>query len=138
MTTVLVLGASGYVGSHLVPRLAAEGHRVRAAGRRRETLEAREWAGVEVAQADALDPQSLGAAFEGVDLVYYLVHSMASGTDFPERDRRAAENARRAAGAAGVETHRLPGRAAAAGSGIGAPRLAPRDGRCAARGRRWT
>lgn len=102
MTTVLVLGASGYVGSHLVPRLIAEGHAVRAAGRRRETLEAREWAGVEVVQADALDRQSLDAAFKGVDLVYYLVHSMASGTDFPERDRRAAENARRAAEEAGV------------------------------------
>ncbi len=102
MATVLVLGASGYVGSHLVPRLVEEGHSVRAAGRRRETLEAREWAGVEVVQADALDPESLAAAFQGVDLVYYLVHSMASGTDFPERDRRAAENARRAAENAGV------------------------------------
>ena len=99
---MLVLGASGYVGSHLVPRLVEEGHSVRAAGRRRETLEAREWAGVEVVQADALDPESLAAAFQGVDLVYYLVHSMASGTDFPERDRRAAENARLAAENAGV------------------------------------
>ncbi|MYD28199.1 MAG: SDR family oxidoreductase [Dehalococcoidia bacterium] len=102
MTTVLVLGASGYVGSHLVPRLVGEGHAVRAAGRRRETLEAREWEGVEVVQADALDRESLDNAFKGVDLVYYLVHSMASGTDFPERDRRAAENARRAAEEAGV------------------------------------
>ena len=102
MTTVLVLGASGYVGSHLVPRLVEEGHAVRAAGRRRETLEAREWVGVEVVQADALDRESLDAAFKGVDLVYYLVHSMASGSDFPERDRRAAENTRQAAEGAGV------------------------------------
>ena len=102
MTTVLVLGASGYVGSHLVPRLVEEGHAVRAAGRRRETLEAREWQEVEVVQADALDAESLDNAFEGVGLAYYLVHSMASGTDFPERDRRAAENTRRAAEAAGV------------------------------------
>ena len=116
MTTTLVLGASGYVGSHLVPRLVEEGHEVRAAGRRRETLEAREWEGVEVVQADALDRESLGAAFKGVDLVYYLVHSMASGTDFPERDRRAAENASRAAEEAGRESHRLPGRAAAEAS----------------------
>ena len=53
-------------------------------------------------QADALARESLDNAFKGVDLVYYLVHSMASGTDFPERDRRAAENARRAAEEAGV------------------------------------
>ena len=102
MARILILGASGYVGSHLAPRLAAAGHEVRAAGRRRETLEAREWAGVEIAQADALDPQSLGPAFEGVDLVYYLIHSMAAGADFPERDRRAARNARLAAERAGV------------------------------------
>lgn len=103
MAAVLILGASGYVGSHLVPRLAAEGHTVRAAGRRRETLEAREWAGVEIARADALDADTLGDAFAGIDTVYYLVHSMATGADFPERDRRAAENARRAAEAAGVK-----------------------------------
>ncbi|MDE2935068.1 MAG: SDR family oxidoreductase [Chloroflexota bacterium] len=102
MASVLVLGASGYVGSHLVPRLVEERRAVRAAGRRRETLEAREWEGVEVVQADALARESLDNAFKGVDLVYYLVHSMASGTDFPERDRRAAENARRAAEEAGV------------------------------------
>jgi len=100
---VLVLGASGYVGSHLVPRLLEAGHTVRAAGRRLETLEAREWAGVELVHADALDPDTLTTAFESVDTVYYLVHSMASGSDFPERDRRAAENARRAAGDAGVK-----------------------------------
>ena len=102
MARVLIFGASGYVGSHLVPRLVEQGHAVRAAGRRRETLEAREWRGVEIVEADALDPGSLPAAFEGVDILYYLVHSMAAGSDFPERDRRAAANARRAAEEAGV------------------------------------
>ncbi len=103
MARILILGASGYVGSHLAPRLAAAGHAVRAAGRRRETLEAREWDGVEIAQADVLAPESLADVFEGVEIVYYLVHSMASGADFPERDRRAAENTRRAAEQAGVD-----------------------------------
>ena len=48
MAAVLILGASGYVGSHLVPRLVEQGHTVRAAGRRREPLErvAAERAGV--------------------------------------------------------------------------------------------
>ena len=72
-----------------------------------------------------MNPESLGAAFEGVDLVYYLVHSMASGTDFPERDRRAAENARRTAEAAGVERIVYLGGLQPTGSGFGAPRLAP-------------
>ncbi len=103
MAKVLVLGASGYVGSHLVPRLVERGHAVRAAGRHRETIESRGWRGVEIVRADALNPDTLTAAFDGVDFVYYLVHSMAAGADFPQRDRRAAEHARRAAERAGVQ-----------------------------------
>jgi len=99
---VLVLGASGYIGSHLVPRLAERGHEVRAAGRRPETLRGRGWTGVETARADALDPQSLGRVFDGIEVVYYLIHSMASGKGFPELDRQAALNVREAAGRAGV------------------------------------
>ena len=102
MARVLVLGASGYVGSHLIPRLVERGHEVRAAGRRPEALAARGWVGVETVRADALDPESLTGAFEGIDVVYYLIHSMASGKDFPDLDRRAATHVREAAGRAGV------------------------------------
>ncbi|HYQ99429.1 MAG TPA: NAD-dependent epimerase/dehydratase family protein, partial [Casimicrobiaceae bacterium] len=65
MSTVLVLGASGYVGSNLVPFLAARGHAVRAASRRRDALEARGWHGVELIEADALAPRTLDAALAG-------------------------------------------------------------------------
>ena len=99
---VLVLGASGYVGSHLIPRLVERGHQVRAVGRRPEALVARGWEGVETVRADALDPESLAQAFEGIELVYYLIHSMAAGKDFPELDRRAATHVRDAAANAGV------------------------------------
>jgi uncharacterized protein YbjT (DUF2867 family) len=99
----LVFGASGYVGSNLVPRLAARDFAVRAAGRRADVLNARGWEGVEVVAADALDPRSLAAAVEGVDVVFYLVHSMASGADFARLDREAAANLRDAAAAAGVK-----------------------------------
>ena len=99
---VLVLGASGYIGSHLIPRLVERGHEVRAAGRRPETLQGRDWTGVETVRADALGPESLGRALEGIELVYYLIHSMASGKSFPELDRRAAMNVREAAERAGV------------------------------------
>ena len=102
MARVLVLGASGYVGSHLIPRLVERGHEVRAAGRRPEALAARAWEGVETVRADALDTGSLAEAFEGIELVYYLIHSMASGKDFPELDRRAATHVREAAATAGV------------------------------------
>jgi uncharacterized protein YbjT (DUF2867 family) len=98
----LVFGASGYIGSNLVPALVAAGHRVRANARNVEVLEARGWQGVELVAADALDPASLGAALEGVEVAYYLVHSMAAGREFAALDRRAAENFARAAAMARV------------------------------------
>ena len=100
---VLVLGASGYVGSNLVPYLAARGYPVRAAGRRRDALEARGWRDVEVVAADALAPATLDAALVGIDVAYYMVHSMAAGRDFPRLDREAARNFRDAAARAGVQ-----------------------------------
>jgi len=98
----LVFGASGYIGSNLVPALVAAGHRVRASARNVEVLEARNWSNVELVSADALDPPSLARALEGVEVAYYLVHSMAAGRDFATIDRRAAENFARAADRAGV------------------------------------
>jgi uncharacterized protein YbjT (DUF2867 family) len=98
----LVFGASGYIGSNLVPALLAAGHRVRATARNVEVLEARGWTGVELVRADALDPASLAPALAGVDTAYYLVHSMAAGRDFAALDRQAAENFAVAAAAAGV------------------------------------
>jgi len=53
---VLVFGASGYIGTNLVPALLAAGRRVRASARNRAVLEGRGWEGVEVVEADALRP----------------------------------------------------------------------------------
>jgi uncharacterized protein YbjT (DUF2867 family) len=99
----LVFGASGYVGTNPVPCLVARGFDVRAAGRHADVLNARGWTGVEVVTADALVPESLATALQGVDAAFYLVHSMASGGDFARLDRQAAANFRDAAAAAGVE-----------------------------------
>ncbi len=98
----LVFGATGYVGGHLVPRLLAEGLDVRAAARSAAALDARGWPGVEKVVADALVPESLEAALRGVEVAYYLVHSMAAGRHFGRLDRLAAANFAWAAGAAGV------------------------------------
>ena len=104
MTRALVFGASGYVGTHLVPFLAARGVAVRAAARRRDALTARAWPeSVELVAADALAPATLPAALDGIDVAYYLVHSMAAGADFPRLDRQAAANFRDAAARAGVK-----------------------------------
>ncbi|WP_324663654.1 NAD(P)H-binding protein [Haloarcula sediminis] len=95
---VLVTGASGFVGSHLVPELVDRGHDVVALTREPASYAAP--AGVEVVEGDVLDPElSLPAA----DAAYYLVHSMEAGADFEERDRRAARNFREAVDAAGIE-----------------------------------
>lgn len=96
----LVTGATGFVGSRLVPELAAAGHEVRVLVRS-DDYDPPE--GVTVFRGDLLEPGGFEAAFEGVDAAYYLVHSMRSGADFAERDRRAARGFVRAADAAGVE-----------------------------------
>jgi uncharacterized protein YbjT (DUF2867 family) len=98
----LVFGASGYVGTHLVVVLEAAGFRVRAAARNRSVLEAREWKDVDLVAADALRPETLADALAGVDVAYYLVHSMASGRDFARLDLEAASHFARAAADAGV------------------------------------
>lgn len=98
----LVFGASGYIGTHLVPRLRAEGRSVRAVARRGAPLETRGWQGVEIVEADALKPETLGKALAGVSVAYYLVHSMASGRHFGKLDIEAAGNFAAAAAAVGV------------------------------------
>jgi uncharacterized protein YbjT (DUF2867 family) len=98
---VLVTGATGFVGSHLVPALVEAGHDVRALTRSPAGYDPP--AGVEAVQGDLLDPDSLSDAFEDVEAAYYLVHSMDAGGDFEERDRRAAENFVAAASDAGFD-----------------------------------
>jgi len=71
---VLVTGASGFVGRHLVGALLARGHRVRAVGRRVETARAMPWFDqVEFVGADIHDPQlNVGALCEGIDALVHL------------------------------------------------------------------
>ena len=110
---ILVTGASGFVGGALVPRLQREGHSVRAFGRDerrlREALARRAGAGaagVELVRGDAVSGVGLSAALEGVEVAYYLIHSMertaATSPSFEERERTAAENFGAAAANAGV------------------------------------
>jgi uncharacterized protein YbjT (DUF2867 family) len=100
---ILVAGGTGYVGGRLITHLIHAGHRVRVLARTPARAADYEWSDdVEVVRGDVLDPDSLAPAFEGCDSAYYLVHSMAGGDDFEQTDRRAAENFRDAAAAAGL------------------------------------
>jgi uncharacterized protein YbjT (DUF2867 family) len=117
---VLVTGASGFAGSLLIPRLASEGHKVRALGRDpvrvrealarsrdgREGANAPQPAGVEVVHGDVLAGGGLDLALADVEVAYYLIHSMersaAPAGSFAERERLAAKNFAAAADRAGV------------------------------------
>jgi uncharacterized protein YbjT (DUF2867 family) len=98
----LLTGATGYVGGRLLRELEGAGKRVRCLARRPEFLVSKVARTTEVVAGDVLNPQSLERAMEGVDVAYYMVHSMGSRGDFEEDDRRAAENFARAAKRAGV------------------------------------
>ena len=99
--TVLVLGATGYVGGRLVPELLAHGHRVRCLVRTPPT--GLPWTDdVELVRGDLTDPDSLVDAFDGVTTVVYLVHSLDED-DFERTELRSAANVREAAESAGVD-----------------------------------
>jgi uncharacterized protein YbjT (DUF2867 family) len=93
-----VLGATGFVGRALVPALA-ERMTVAAASRSGDAPAAER---VQPVAADALEPLSLRRALDGVDIVYYLVHSLGKA-DFGEVDRRAATNVAAEAARGGIK-----------------------------------
>ena len=95
--TVLVSGATGFVGRRLVPELEARGLTVRAMTRNPDDYAG----GGDPVHGDVHDPESLGPALEGVDVAFYLVHSLDSA-DFERRDAEAAGAFGQAAADAGV------------------------------------
>ncbi|WP_372796247.1 SDR family oxidoreductase [Pontiella sp.] len=104
--TVLVAGATGYIGGRLVPELIERGYKVRVMVRAESPEHTERWPEAEVVVADALDAGEVAEALEGVDVAYYLIHSMLVGPrKFQDADTRAAHNFRTAAEAQGV--HRI-------------------------------
>lgn len=102
---IAVAGSTGYIGYLLCKRLRDEGHEVRALARHPERAGELRDAGCGVVRADVLEAETLGPALDGVDVAYYLVHSMGRGSDgdFAERDQQGAESFAGAAAAAGVK-----------------------------------
>jgi uncharacterized protein YbjT (DUF2867 family)/uncharacterized protein YndB with AHSA1/START domain len=102
---ILVTGVTGYVGGRVVPRLLEAGYRVRVMVRGSAArLTGRPWLDrVEVVVGDVLQPDTLPAVMEGVEIAYYLIHSMGGGaTEFAQRDIDAARAFGTAARDAGV------------------------------------
>ncbi len=110
---ILVTGAGGFVGSQLAARMALDGHSLRALGRDRQRLQKAlgltmgvQSAEVQLVVGDAVAGVGLSEALEGVEVAYYLIHSMErvprGSPGFEVRERLAAENFARAAAQAGV------------------------------------
>ena len=121
---VLVTGITGYVGSRLAPRLVVDGHSVRGLSRHpRDDPPGR----IPILAGDAVTGEGLDEALEGVDVAYFLIHSMEGSADgsFSERERAAAENFARAARAADLQRIVYLGGPIPAG-GVASPHLASR------------
>ena len=102
---VLVAGVTGYVGGRLVPELLADGHEVCGLARTPGKLAGRGFADHErftAVRGDVFDRDSLDAALAGIEVAYYLVHSMGGGEGFEDRDQVAARTFAEACEAAGV------------------------------------
>jgi uncharacterized protein YbjT (DUF2867 family) len=98
-----VTGATGYVGGRLVPELLAAGHQVRVMVRSPDRVRERAWAAdVEIAKADATDAEEVAAALQGIDVAYYLLHSIASGDEFERTEHEMASTFASAADSARV------------------------------------
>lgn len=106
MATCLVTGATGYIGGRLVPALLADRHDVRVMVRHPERVRGHEWAAeVEVAAADATDAFAVDEALAGIDVAYYLLHSIGSGSTFSHLENVMAQTF--AAAAVGAEVGRI-------------------------------
>jgi uncharacterized protein YbjT (DUF2867 family) len=123
---ILLTGATGYVGGRLLKALEQAGHHVRCLARRPEFLGARVAPTTEVVGGDVLDRETLPTAMKGVQVAYYLVHSMGSRGAFDEEDRRAAHNFGEAARDAGVQRLIYLGGLGVRGSGL-SPHLQSRQ-----------
>ena len=88
---ILLTGATGYVGGVLLRELESRGHLVRCLARRPGKLAGLTGPTTEVVAGDAADPEVLARACAGIEVAYWLVHSMESGVDFERSDRLAAE-----------------------------------------------
>ncbi len=100
---ILLTGVTGYVGRRLLPLLATDKNQISCLVRSLKKTGKLPEGNISLVQGDVLDPSSLMTALQGVDVAYYLIHSMASKGNFSELDRKAAQNFAEAASQQGVK-----------------------------------
>jgi uncharacterized protein YbjT (DUF2867 family) len=104
MKNILITGATGYIGRRLKERLLKRADlSIRLLVRNRKKVRSSVVNKVEIVEGDTFNREALLQALKGIDVAYYLIHSMGSGKDFEDRDRRSAENFRDACVEAGVK-----------------------------------
>jgi uncharacterized protein YbjT (DUF2867 family) len=104
MKSILVTGATGYVGGRLAPRLLEAGYDVRVLVRNPAQLQGRSWLErVQVVQGDVFQAGRLAEAMCGIQAAYYLIHSMSNSRDFQQRDLAAARQFGQAGQRAGLK-----------------------------------
>lgn len=103
MSSIAVTGATGYIGGRLVPLLLEQGHEVRVLTRRQNALRDVPWLSrVQVVEGDLADPRAVEKLCEGIEVLYYLAHSMGGSKDFGPVEEKCAEVLAAAAKAAGL------------------------------------
>ena len=101
--TVLVTGATGYMGGRLVPALVDRGYHVRCLVRQQAKARGRFTPSIEIAGGDLLQPHSLSVEQFDAGAAYYLVHALASRSNLREEETAGATNFVHSARQAGVE-----------------------------------
>ena len=100
----LVTGATGYVGGRLVPGLISAGWNVTVLARRPDKLREAPWAdSVRIVEGDARSSADIAVALEGVDVAYYLLHSLHQGKGLEDAEERTAEAFAAAAGSSSLQ-----------------------------------
>ncbi|TWU47607.1 NAD(P)H azoreductase [Rubripirellula tenax] len=100
--TILLTGATGYVGGRLRRVLEEQGHSIRCMARRPDNLRQRGASTTEIVLGNVLAPETLDDALAGIHTAYYLIHAMGTGEGFRDDDREGARNFAITAKAAGV------------------------------------
>ena len=101
--SILITGATGFIGARLITHLSKLGYSVKGMSRR----EIQDTPNVKYVKADVFDVNQIEKALNGIEVAYYLLHSMEGNKEqwkeFASREKIQAQNFLKAATKAGVK-----------------------------------